>query len=104
MMALAKMGHTVLFLSTRIPQEAVNSLLETTSARAILAHPRFIGLACEFRKSIPGLDVGEIVRAQVFDFSIDAHVDTRVGSSLDPETETGNFAFIIHSSGKSLVV
>jgi acyl-CoA synthetase (AMP-forming)/AMP-acid ligase II len=100
MLALTKLGHTVLFLSTRISQAAVNSLIETTGARYLLADTRHAHTASEAQKSLPTLCIGQIASSDVFDFPIEVHADTRLDYQLDHATEATNNIFIIHSSGK----
>lgn len=99
MLALNKLGHTTLLLSTRIPQVAIESLINTTGATTILADGRFLEMASKVEKSIATLQSGEIAGRSVFEFSIEAHGDTQLDSALDPEVEADNFAWIIHSSG-----
>ncbi|KAH7311242.1 male sterility protein [Stachybotrys elegans] len=101
MLALTKLGHSVLLLSTRIPQVAIESLISTTGASALLADSRFLDTAEQVGSSIPQLQVLQIAGRDVFEFHIETHSDTQLGKCLDPETETNNVAFIIHSSGST---
>ncbi|KAM0489841.1 hypothetical protein ACHAP8_012159 [Fusarium lateritium] len=101
MLALNKLGHTALLLSTRIPQIAVESLVNTTGATTILADGRFAALADNVSDSIPTLTSLPIAGRQIFEYSIDAHGDTQLDGHLDPEIETENVAWIIHSSGST---
>jgi acyl-CoA synthetase (AMP-forming)/AMP-acid ligase II len=99
MLALTKLGHTVLFLSTRISQVAVESLIETTGATYMLADTRFLPLATDVQTSIPSLRVGSIAGSSTFNFPIEVHADTRMDYQLDPAIEEANNVYIIHSSG-----
>lgn len=99
MLALTKLGHTTLFLSTRISQEAVENLIKTTGAQVLIADPRHAATAEVARKSLPGLETLEIVNSSAFDFEIEVHADTQLDAHLDPATETNNRVYIIHSSG-----
>jgi acyl-CoA synthetase (AMP-forming)/AMP-acid ligase II len=100
MLALSKLGHTVLLLSTRIPQLAIESLVNTTGATAIVAEARHLEVVGKVQESIPGLDILEIAGRSMFEFVIEAHGDTQMDSALDGMIETQNIAFIIHSSGQ----
>jgi hypothetical protein len=99
MLALTKLGHTVLFLSTRISQLAVESLIETTGATYLLADTRFLQLASEVQTNNLSLQVSSIAESSHFDFPIEIHADTRMDHQLDPAIEEANNIYIIHSSG-----
>jgi acyl-CoA synthetase (AMP-forming)/AMP-acid ligase II len=99
MLALTKLGHTVLFLSTRISQMAIESLIETTGATYLLADGRFLQAAAEVQVEKPSIYVKEIAKQSVFDFPIEVHADTRLDYQLDHDVESSNNVYIIHSSG-----
>ncbi|RFU77419.1 male sterility [Trichoderma arundinaceum] len=101
LLALTKLGHTVLLVSTRITVPAVESLINATSASTIITDERHSGTVKEVQKLLPTLKLLEIVDRAVFEFSIEAHGNTQLDSQLDPEIETKNIAFIIHSSGST---
>ncbi|KAM6525809.1 hypothetical protein FALCPG4_011344 [Fusarium falciforme] len=101
MLALNKLGHTALLLSTRIPQIAVESLVNATGATAIIADGRFIELADNVSKTIPTLQSLRIAGRETFEYPIEAHGDTQLDGHLNPEVETENIAWIIHSSGST---
>jgi hypothetical protein len=103
MLALTKLGHTVLFLSTRISQVAVESLIETTGATYLLADTRFLSLATDVQTSMPSLHIGSIAGSSTFNFPIEIHADTRMDYQLDPAIEEANIIYIIHSSGMCIV-
>lgn len=102
MLALAKLGHTVLFLSTRLSQVAIESLIETTDTTYLLADSKLMSLASAVQSNKGQLNVSAIASASYFDFTIEVHADTRLDYQLDPDIETKNNIFIIHSSGKSV--
>lgn len=102
MLALAKLGHTVLFLSTRLSSVAVESLVETTGTAFLLADPRYMATASAVRERKSQLNVAEIAGAEWYDFAIEIYADTRLDYQLDPSIEAKNNIFIIHSSGKSI--
>lgn len=99
MLALTKLGHTVLLLSTRIPQVAIESLINTTAATAMVADRKYLDLAEQVEKSIPAMQTLRIAGRSTFEYSIEAHGDTQLDFALDPKIETENIAWIIHSSG-----
>ncbi|EMD88520.1 hypothetical protein COCHEDRAFT_1142178, partial [Bipolaris maydis C5] len=101
MLALAKLGHTVLFLSTRISQAAIDSLVATTGATYLLADSRYASKASEAQKSLPDLYISQIVTSDIFEFPIEVHADTRLDYQLDHNIEASNNIFIIHSSGST---
>jgi acyl-CoA synthetase (AMP-forming)/AMP-acid ligase II len=99
MLALTKLGHTVLFLSTRISQLAIESLIKTTGACHLIADKKQLQMAAQVRANLPFLHVREIAGSDTFDFSIEVHADTRMDYQLDPAIEALNNIYIIHSSG-----
>ena len=101
MLALIKLGHTILFLSTRISQEAVESLMRTTGAETLLIDVRHQDTADGVKTLLPSIHVFEIASRTVFEFPIETHADTRLDRSLDHSIETSNIVYIIHSSGES---
>lgn len=101
LLALSKLGHTTLFLSTRISQEAIENLVRSTGAVYFLADSKHLDIAETAQKSLEMKGVLEIARQTVYDFPIEAHADTRMDQALDPAIETKNNIFIIHSSGST---
>lgn len=102
MLALTKLGHTVLFLSTRIGPEAVVSLLKTTSAKAMIVEARHVDVALKAKEGVPELQLLDMATRPAFEFEIESSGgDTQLDASLDPEVEQLNNIYIIHSSGKS---
>lgn len=101
MLALAKLAHTVLFLSTRISQEAIESLMTATGARKLLVDRKLLEKASAVQRNLADVDLYEIPSRSVFEFSVEAHGDTRLDVSLDHGIEASHFSFIIHSSGTS---
>ncbi|KAL6862096.1 acetyl-CoA synthetase-like protein [Trichoderma novae-zelandiae] len=101
LLALTKLGHTVLLVSTRITVEAVESLVNATLATTIITDKRHSNTATQVQQLVPSLQHHEIVDRAVFEYSIEAHGDTQLDSHLDHEIETHNIAFIIHSSGST---
>lgn len=105
LLALSKLGHTVLFLSTRISLEAYASLLGKTQSRHIFIHDSFNDTAAELRERLPGLQVAEIPTQALYDspISVDENesINTNITPSFDLVKESKYLAFIIHSSGST---
>lgn len=101
-LALTKLGHTVLFLSTRISPAAYTSLLLSTGAEHILIDPSFNSVLDDVRKEFPKLQVHEIEEKSTYDFpTTDNDQETRFDQNLDPEVECNKISWIIHSSGST---
>lgn len=103
MLALSKLGHTVLFLSTRISQEAIENLMTLTGAQFLIADERFMSVARNTEVSLPSVQAMELVSRPVFEFEIEAHADTSMTHHLDLDKEASNLVFIVHSSGRCKV-
>ncbi|TKA82448.1 hypothetical protein B0A49_00047 [Cryomyces minteri] len=101
MLALSKLGHTVLLLSTRISQAAHVSLLQTTGAKYLLIDPSFEGLAKSVQETLTYLQFYLISARALFDYEVEPGLDTRLDQALDPKQETNKTAWIIHSSGST---
>ncbi|PVH97861.1 NRPS-like enzyme [Periconia macrospinosa] len=101
MLALAKLGHTVLFLSTRLSSAAIESLVEATGSTYLLADPRLLGVASTVQGNKIPLKVSGIAGPSHYDYPIEVYADTRLDHQLDPNLETKYNIFIIHSSGST---
>lgn len=99
MMGLFKLGHTVLFLSTRISVPAIESLIKSTGATYLIADPRYLDSSLATKEQVPGLQVLDMPTRTIFEFPIDAVGDTQLDAALDPSVETNQIVYIIHSSG-----
>ena len=101
-LALTKLGHTVLFLSTRISVTAHTSLLQTTGANHILVDQGFRDTISQVKEGLPNIEVHDIISSKTYHFAIanqDFH--TQFDSQYDPEVESSKIAWIIHSSGST---
>lgn len=100
MLALMKLGHTILFLSTRIVPEAVASLMQTTGCSAVLDDARH---KATVDKAVTASVQAQIAPRTVFEFLIDSETTshTRLDVGLDHSIETHNHVYIIHSSGST---
>ncbi|KAJ3542044.1 hypothetical protein NM208_g4312 [Fusarium decemcellulare] len=101
LLAVTKLGHTTLFLSPRISQEAVDNLINLTGASYFLAHSRYLETAETSRQALGMRGVLEIADRSKYDFPVEVHADTRVDTALDLSVETHNHIYIIHSSGST---
>jgi acyl-CoA synthetase (AMP-forming)/AMP-acid ligase II len=99
MMGLFKLGHTVLFLSTRISVPAIESLIKSTGVTYLLADPRYLEPSLATKQQVPGLQVLDMPMRTGFEFPIDVVGDTQLDAALDPSVETNQIVYIIHSSG-----
>lgn len=101
LLALTKLGHTVLFLSTRISEAAYVSLLRGTSAKHVLIDASFQQMAEQVQNSLPDLQVHKIVGQQRYRHATEKPLETRLDLEYDLDAETDKTAWIIHSSGYS---
>jgi acyl-coenzyme A synthetase/AMP-(fatty) acid ligase len=99
LLALTKLGHTVLFLSTRLSVVAYVSLLWTTGAKHLLIDQSFQKVATSVRSELPTLTIGSIASRDVFEN--DSAYTTTIADHLDPMVENTKIAWIIHSSGST---
>ena len=100
MVALSKLGHTVLLLSTRITQAAIESLMVCTGAHALVVDGKRFDVASNVKNTIHGVQLLSIAQRQVFEFSVETYDNTKMAALLQAEKETNNSAFITCSSGK----
>ena len=104
MLALTKLGHTVLFLSTRISPAAYISLLKATGAKHLLIDDAFKNLAETLSPNLPSLNIAGIAKHTVYEGEVVVGMtefDTCLIHQLDPEAERNQLAWIIHSSGST---
>jgi len=104
LLALTKLGHTALLLSTRISQEAVDSLIRTTGAKFFVYDQRYADVAAAAGASMSEFGVLEIAGGAKYNFPVDVYADTALCRHLDPAIEAGHHVFIIHSSGEHLSI
>ncbi|KAK9453364.1 NRPS-like enzyme [Dipodascopsis uninucleata] len=101
-LALAKLGHSVLFLSSRISHAAYISLLRETSCNIMLVGNGFREKANGLLNELPDLHILSILGPDVYGkrgFSEPAN--TRMTHSLDRSIESDRICWIIHSSGST---
>jgi acyl-CoA synthetase (AMP-forming)/AMP-acid ligase II len=97
LLAISRLGHTALLLSTRITDEAYESLLSTTKATALIYQSTFKAAAQKVFGVLPQLRTAAIVEHTIL---ADRNAALKV-ATLDPHRETKNGSFIIHSSGST---
>ncbi|KAL2814499.1 hypothetical protein BJX63DRAFT_420833 [Aspergillus granulosus] len=102
MLALTKLGHSGLLLSTRISVEAHVSLIERTNAQHVFVHSSLKDTAKKVQERVPTLQVQDIPTEENYDYPISEDpIDTNLTSHLDAEAEASHIAWIIHSSGST---
>ena len=99
LLALTKLGHTVLFLSTRISEAAYVSLLQRTSAQHLVINTSFQRMARKIQSSLPDLHLHEILGQPTYMPSKPGARDTGLDHHYELDVESGKTAWIIHSSG-----
>ena len=103
-LALTKLGHTVLFLSTRISPAAYISLIRATGAEHLLIDESFRNLAEALSPDLPNLKTAGIAKHTIYEAEGVANT-TKFGTcmtdQLNPEAEKNQLAWIIHSSGST---
>jgi acyl-CoA synthetase (AMP-forming)/AMP-acid ligase II len=96
-LAISRLGHSVLLLSTRITDEAHESLLSTTQATALVYNEAFETTASALMSRKPGLQIMQICDTT----SLPTTSKNLKSARLDSSREAQNISFIIHSSGST---
>jgi acyl-coenzyme A synthetase/AMP-(fatty) acid ligase len=96
-LAISRLGHSALLLSTRITDEAYESLLSSTSATALIYQDTFAESVATISTRLPTVKTGTTFAAS----SSQKSVGTLKPALLDPNREANNVCFIIHSSGST---
>ncbi|EME44394.1 hypothetical protein DOTSEDRAFT_88564 [Dothistroma septosporum NZE10] len=97
LLAISRLGHTALLLSTRITDEAYESLLSSTQATALLYQSTFKAAAQNAAEVLSSLNRVPIIEHTAL---TGRHARLKL-ATLDPFRETKNVSFIIHSSGST---
>lgn len=100
MLALAKLGYTVLLLSPRITEQAHRSLLTRTEATDLVHHRSFASSADSLRAQLD-LRVYPIATRETYECHLPHGTHTAMDMLLDSAIENRNTALIIHSSGST---
>lgn len=96
-LAISRLGHSVLLLSTRITDEAHESLLSTTKATVLIYNEAFETTASALMSQKPGLQIMQICDTT----ALPTTSKNLKPASLDASRESQNISFIIHSSGST---
>lgn len=99
LLAISRLGHTVLLLSTRIAEDAYVSLVETTKASFMVTYPAFQSMGENISKR-----TGITVLPVVLPSSADSPAVTSARlppASLHGPTENKHITWVIHSSGST---
>jgi len=100
-LAISRLGHTVLFLSTRISDEAYISLLERTHATALICDKTFSSRGEALRKEMQTIRIIPICTEDVWSAEVKPASNVLETQKLDGSIEASNVCWIIHSSGST---
>lgn len=99
LLAISRLGHTVLLLSTRIAEEAYVSLVETTKASFLVTYPAFQSTGANVSRRT---GITEVFVISSLDASSPEVLSARLPSvELDGPTENKHITWVIHSSGST---
>jgi carbohydrate kinase (thermoresistant glucokinase family) len=99
LLAISRLGHTTLLLSTRITEEAHISLLQNTRATSIITSSSFAALG---KKVALRAGVRQLSMASLLDVNVPEVSKARLpAAGLHGPTENNHCAWIIHSSGST---
>ncbi|KAL2814280.1 hypothetical protein BJX63DRAFT_392630 [Aspergillus granulosus] len=96
LLAVSRLGHTVLLLSTRIAEDAYVSLVESTKAAFLIAYPGFQSVAAKVAQRT-GIVLQSVLAREDFADSAAKLPEAQ----LDGLVEAKNVTWIIHSSGST---
>lgn len=98
-LALSRLGFTVLFLSTRISEAAYLSLLNATGCSHIVIDSSFQKTVAGVQKQLPELQIHQILSREQYAVDEDVPLETGQRFTLSVESEINSW--IIHSSGST---
>ncbi|KAM3420462.1 hypothetical protein BST61_g3731 [Cercospora zeina] len=96
-LAISRLGHTALLLSTRITSEACEHLITSCKATTLIIHPSYAPVAASIKADVPALKLAAILDI----VTLQGQTARLPQASLDLDQETHNQSFIIHSSGST---
>lgn len=99
LLAISRLGHTVLFLSTRISEDAYLGLLNATKATTLLIDSSFESVGAKLQSHCSA-SVESIIRRSDYDGSKPAF-EALAPVRLDGRIEKSHISWIIHSSGST---
>jgi acyl-CoA synthetase (AMP-forming)/AMP-acid ligase II len=99
-LALQRLGLTCLFLSTRLQEQAFLHLFNTTNCEVVLVQPQYMAIMERTKKLKEGAALTILPMAN-FEYISSPQSDDgeALPTNLDPEKETLEAGWIIHSSG-----
>lgn len=100
-LALSRLGFTVLFLSTRISEAAYISLLRSTNCSHICIDSSFHRTIAGVKAQLPELNVLEVLGRPDFETPSQDQTRQQACQQLDLNQESGKISWIIHSSGST---
>jgi acyl-CoA synthetase (AMP-forming)/AMP-acid ligase II len=97
LLALTKLGHTVMLLSPRLTKPTYQKLLKDTNATHVIFQSPFREKICDAPEvvSIP------IINQAAYDRPFSQYQDTNITPNFDMSVESRNTAWIFHSSGST---
>jgi acyl-CoA synthetase (AMP-forming)/AMP-acid ligase II len=101
MLALTKLGYTVLLMSPRISQPAYAHLLTTTGSKNLVFQSAFREKAAELQTRFPDLHVRESEIQSSYGYPVTDAVNTSMTPGLDLNKENHQIAWVFHSSGST---
>lgn len=99
-LAISRLGHTVLFLSTRISKEDYIGLLTATNAASLLVDPSFYDMGKKIQTDLTSVTLLPICKREHYDRPSSTAMGLPV-QKLDARKENKNVSWIIHSSGST---
>ncbi|CZR47386.1 uncharacterized protein FPRO_08760 [Fusarium proliferatum ET1] len=99
-LAIAKLGHTTLFLSPRLPLESCAGLLKVSNTALLLVQQAQQRLADYLNSDSPDVATGAVVPI-THGCSSESEPSTNLTATLDIEAERNTAVWILHSSGST---
>ncbi|CAG8156043.1 unnamed protein product [Penicillium nalgiovense] len=99
LLAVSRLGHTVLLLSTRIVEDAYVSLLEATKATFLVIHSSFQAIGEKVSKRTGVTHISAVAPADAASHEV-ANA-CLPAANLHGPTESNNITWVIHSSGST---
>ncbi|CAG8289918.1 unnamed protein product [Penicillium salamii] len=99
LLAVSRLGHTVLLLSTRIAEDAYVSLVESTSASYLIVHKKFETMGQKIA-SRTGIVLQDALLREKYD-TVTTNTPQLPAAYLEGSQEATNICWIIHSSGST---
>lgn len=96
LLAVSRLGHTVLLLSTRIAEDAYVSLVESTRASFLIAYPGFQAVAKNVSQR-----TGIVLQPVLVPGDYSDSTAELLDAQLDGPVENKHITWIIHSSGST---